>query len=192
MDVIISRYIGIRGTAIMARARYDELKKRYPEWFLVEAMSFDEGLDDINELPEIGIAMNEGASYAKGYTEFGIFEALFQMSKELRCGLRIRIKDIPIKQETVEVCEELKCNPYALFAGGSSVIVCENGEVMKEVLEKNGIPASIVGHTNKDNDKIVINEDEESFLPHIRKDEMKNVLGRKEYNDIVQNMNSLE
>jgi len=185
MDVIVTRYIGIRGTAIIARAQYDKLIKRYPEWFLREAMSFDEGLDEIEELPEIGIALNEGASYAKGYTEFGIFEALFQMSKELKCGLRIPIKDIPIKQETVEVCEEIKCNPYALFSGLSSVIVCDDGDRMKVLLENNGILATVVGYTTDNNDKILINEDEESFLPHVRKDELKNVLGRKEYNELI-------
>lgn len=179
MDVIVSRYIGIRGTAILAREKYSELLRRYPRWFIDEAVLFDDGLKD--ELPEISISLSNGAVYATEYTEFGVFEALFQMSKALRCGLKIDIKKIPIKQETVEVSEFVHANPYAMFSGYSAVIVTEDGDRMVSLLEDNNIPAQIIGHTTSNNDKIVINEDERSFLQHIRKDELKNILGRKEY-----------
>lgn len=178
MDVLISRYIGIKGTAILARSRHDELIARYPEWFINEASKFDE---DTKCMPEIDIALKNGALYAKEYTEFGVLEGLFSMSKELKCGLLIDIKMIPIKQETVEICEFVKANPYALYSGYSAIIVAQDGEGLKKLLEDNDISVQIVGHTTTNNDKILINEDEKSFIPHIRKDELKNILGRKEY-----------
>lgn len=193
MDVLVTRYIGIRGTAIIARARYDELIKRYPEWLVNEACSFDEG---IGEMPELLSADNSfdnydeaNVIYAKEYVEFGIFEALFQMSKELKCGLEINIKDIPIKQETVEICEAVGANPYALYSGYSAVMVADDGVRLQRELESRGIPAFIIGHTTSDNDKILINEDERSFLPHIRKDELKNILGRREYHERTDTIN---
>ena len=181
MDVLVTRYIGIYGTAILAKEHKDELSQRYPEWFVTEATRFMDGINPDVELPEISIANNFGAVYAAEYREFGIFEALYCMSRALNTGLRISIKDIPIKQETVEVCECLGVNPYALYAGYSSVIVCENGEALCALLEENDIPVRIVGCTASDNDKKIINEDEEGFLPHIRKDELKNKLGRRVY-----------
>lgn len=186
MDIIVTRYIGIRGTAILARARYEELSERYPKWLVDEAACFDENLpkasDEIS-LPEIELAFSNKAVYAEEYTEFGIFEALFQMSKALKTGLWTDIKLIPIKQETVEVCDYLKVNPYAMYSGYSSLIVVpgEYTEDLISVLSDNDIPAVKIGETAEGNDKIVINEDERGFLPHIRKDELKNYLGRREY-----------
>lgn len=181
MDVLVTRYIGIKGTAHIARFKYDELLKRYPAWFVDEAAAFDNDIPVNINIPEISISLSNGALYAKEYTEFGVLEALFQAAKGLKCGLRINIKDIPIKQETVEMCEFAHANPYELYSGYSAVIITEDGKKLKTLLEDNDIPAYIVGYTTKDNDKIIINEDEESFIPHVRKDELKNVLGRREY-----------
>ncbi len=176
MDVLVTRYIGIRGTAILAREYRDDLVNRYPKWLVDEACQFDSYLNSSDSQ-----LSDENVIYSKEYTEFGVFEALFQMSRELKCGLEINIKDIPIKQETVEICEFTGVNPYALYAGYSSVVVAKDGKKAVEFYEKNGIPATIVGTTTKDNDKIVINEDERGFLPHIRKDELKTKLGRRLY-----------
>jgi len=183
MDVLVTRYIGIYGTAILADCFEEGLLSRYPKWLVDEAKDFVKGINAFRteELPEMKIAREMCAVYSEEYMEFGISEALFSMSKKLRCGLDIYIKKIPIKQETVEVCEFCGINPYALYSGYSAVIVCENGEEMKEALEKSGIPASVVGKTTQSNDKYLINEDEKSFLQHIRKDELKKALGRKEY-----------
>ncbi len=178
MDVLVTRYIGIRGTAILAREYRDDLVNRYPKWLVDEACQFDSYL---NNSDSENIIYDANVVYSKEYTEFGIFEALFQMSRELKCGLEINIKDIPIKQETVEICEFTGVNPYALYAGYSSVVVAQDGKKAVEFFEKNGISATIVGTTAKDNDKIVINEDERGFLPHIRKDELKTKLGRRLY-----------
>ena len=176
MDVLVTRYIGIRGTAILAREYRDDLVNRYPKWLIDEACRFDSYLNSSDSQ-----LSDENVIYSKEYTEFGVFEALFQMSRELKCGLEINIKDIPIKQETVEICEFTGVNPYALYAGYSSVVVAKDGKKAVEFYEKNGIPATIVGTTTEDNDKIVINEDERGFLPHIRKDELKTKLGRRLY-----------
>lgn len=206
MDIIVTRYIGIKGTAILANARYEELLTRYPNWLIDEAKRFADGIEDLyaaknfedisNEediiLSEINIAFSKGAVYAKEYTEFGIFEALFQMSKELKTGLWTNIKDIPIKQETVEVSDFFKVDPYAMFSGVSAVIVIPSEKTvdLMEALNLADIPAVKIGETVPGNDKVVINEDERSFLKHIRKDELKNLLGRKEYYERTNLINS--
>lgn len=192
MDVVITGYIGIRGTAILAESKYDVLSERLPKWLLDEASCFDKDIEYRylgEELKEISISLSEGALYAKEFTEFGVFEALFRMSKELKTGLEVNIRDIPIKQETVEVCETLKANPYTLFSGVAAVVVANDGNLLVHRLEEAGIPATVVGHTTSDNDKILVNADEKSFLPHVRKDELKNILGRKEYYERTNSVN---
>ena len=174
MDIVITRYIGIRGTAILARSFRERLLERLPEKLLNEACAFDEGLpEDDEELPEDSVRETGGVFYLKAYDRFGIHEALFRLSKELRCGLDIELGKIPVKQETVEICEALGANPYALYSGYSSVIACEDGGKITEKLEKIGIPSVIVGKTNNTNDKYLINKEEKGYLPHIRVDELE-------------------
>ncbi|MCR4991229.1 MAG: hypothetical protein K6A38_10255 [Lachnospiraceae bacterium] len=183
MDILVTRYIGIKGTAILSREYEEDLKKRYPAWLVEEAKSFDEGIDEIEKNDESVIKELSSLriGYYASYTEFGVFEALFQMARSLKCGMDIRIKDIPIKQETVEVCEHTGADPYLLYSGGSFVIACEDSKKLIEELETRNIPAFLIGNTTSTNDKVIINEDERGFLPHVRKDELKRILGRKVY-----------
>lgn len=194
MDIIVSSYIGKRGTAILARQKYDELITRYPSWLIETACNLDGDTDEVYDngvIKDVTISLSNDAAYAKEYNEFGIFEALFQMSKTLKCGIRVNIKEIPIRQETVEVCEFLEVNPYALFSGKSAVIVSDDGARIVTELLQNGINAKIIGYTTKeDNDKIVINGEDRGFLQHIRKDELKNILGRREYHERTDSVNS--
>ena len=182
MDIIVTRFIGILGTAILAREFESGLRTRYPKWLVDEAISFDDDVDRIEENDiDVIKSMGDRIAYLGRYTEFGVFEALFQMSRFLKCGMDIEIKSIPIKQETVEVCEFTGADPYLLYSGVSCVLACENGEDIIRELAGHDIPAFKVGITTSTNDKIVINESERGFLPHVRKDELKRILGKKVY-----------
>ena len=179
----MTRYIGICGTAILAREFRPMLMDRYPQWLVDEAASFDDGIDELEKHDGnvLKALSPDIISYVASYSEFGVFEALFQLSKELKCGLDINIRDIPVKQETVEVCETVGANPYILYSGASMVIACNDSARVRADLERSDIPATVVGYTTSTNDKIVINEDERGFLPHVRKDDLKRILGRKVY-----------
>jgi len=48
----------------------------------------------------------------------GVFESLWNLGEMLDCGLRIRFSAIPVRQESIEICELLEANPYELpFSG---------------------------------------------------------------------------
>lgn len=187
MDVLVTGFVGIRGTAILAREREEELLHKLPKWLISQAQEFDRDIQyrfENNELLELAIAASEGAVYAEEFTEYGIFEALYRMSLELKAGLEINLRDIPIMQETVEVCEILKVNPYELYSGVAALIAVEDGNMLLNKLNEAGIPVSLIGHTTDNNDKLLINEDERSFLPHVRKDELKRILGKRAYREV--------
>lgn len=187
MDVLVTGFVGIRGTAILAREREEELLHKLPKWLVSQAQEFDRDIQyrfENNELLELAIASSEGAQYAEEFKEFGIFEALYRMSSELKAGLEINLRDIPIMQETVEVCEILRVNPYELYSGVAALIAVEDGNRLLTRLNEAGIPASGIGHTTDNNDKLLINEDERSFLPHVRRDELKRILGKRAYREV--------
>ena len=49
------------------------------------------------------------------------------MAAGSKVGLDIDLKKIPIRQETVEVCEALGLNPYILMSSGSMMIAVPDG-----------------------------------------------------------------
>ena len=69
-------------------------------------------------------------------------------------GLDIDLKSIPIRQETVEVCEALGLNPYILMSSGSMLISTRDGHGLVRESSKAGIHAAVVGKATQGNDPI--------------------------------------
>ena len=81
-------------------------------------------------------------------------------------------RDIPILQETVEVCEYFHLNPYQLASAGSFLMVTENAEALCQRLAEQGIPASIIGQITDNNDKIIQNGEEIRYIDRPAPDEI--------------------
>ena len=75
---------------------------------------------------------------------------------------------IPIRQETVEICEFFDLNPYQLGSTGSLLLAAPDGNRLVLDLKQQGIPAVVIGKATADNDRVVINEDERRFLEPLR------------------------
>ena len=82
------------------------------------------------------------------------------------------MKKIPIRQETVEICEYLGVNPYKLVSGGCLLMATEAGLGLVRELENQGIPCALIGKATHGNDRVLINEDERRFLETPQKDEI--------------------
>jgi hydrogenase maturation factor len=105
-------------------------------------------------------------------TEGGIFGALWEVAEGSGCGLEINLLDIPIRQETVEVCEEFGINPYELISSGSMLITTPDGLGVVRQLQKAGINAAVVGKVTKGNDRVLLSGDEKRFLEPPKSDEL--------------------
>lgn len=168
-DIVISKWIGLEGTAMLAKRNREKLLARYPAYLVEEAEGFDRYL---SILPEAAIAMKSGVCAMHDASEGGIFAALWELAEGAGVGLSIDLKKLPLRQETVEVCECCNINPYELKAGGCLVMTCEDGMQLVEALEAEGIPAVVAGRLTDSNDRIIINEDEIRYMDRPRTDEI--------------------
>ena len=175
MDLVISKWVGMEGTAILACEKEEELLKRYPAALITEAKGF---MDRFSVLPEAAIALKSGVYAMHDVRNGGIFGALWELSQKIGVGLSVFLKEIPIRQETVEICEYFDLNPYELLSGGCLLMAAEHGLKLKQELEKAGIPASVVGRTNGGNDKLVQNGDEGRYLTMPAQDEIWKVFAK--------------
>lgn len=168
-DIVISKWIGLEGTSILARRNREKLLGRYPAYLVEEASGFDKYF---SVLPEARAALQNGVCAMHDASEGGIFGAIWELAEGAGTGLTIDLKKLPLRQETVEVCECCNRNPYELLSGGCVVMTAEDGAALVEALEAAGIPAVVVGRLTDSNDRIILNEDEVRYMDRPRTDEI--------------------
>lgn len=173
MDIIVSKWIALEGTAILATEKEQELLERYAQPFLHKAQLFRE---EISILPEAAVAAGSGVKAMHDVSEGGIFGALWELAQGSGVGLEIDLKKIPIRQETVEICEFFDINPYKLISGGCLLMAAEDGnEIVRQIISIGG-HAAIIGKATDSNDRVIINEDERRFLETTQTDELYKVM----------------
>ena len=177
MDILVSKWIGIEGTSIIAKEKEEELKTHFAVPFIEKAKALDAY---ISVQSEAAVAVTSGVSAMHDVTEGGIFGALWEMAEASGVGLEIDLKKIPIRQETVEVCEFFGVNPYLLISSGCMLMAAQDGNHLVRELEKAGIKATIIGKglTEREMYRVLLNEDERRFLEPPKTDELYKVIGR--------------
>ena len=168
-DIIATKWIGLEGTSIIAKEREKELLERFAPDFVSTAKDFDKY---ISVVPEAAVAIKSGAHAMHDVTEGGIFGALWEIAESSGVGLEIDLKAIPIRQETVEVCNYYDVNPYILISGGCMLIAAPDGFGLVRELEKKGINAAVIGKATDSNDRVVENNGERRFLTPPETDEL--------------------
>ena len=69
--------------------------------------------NEINKINnEAALAGKSDAIFMTSLSKGGIYKALWDIGEKCGTGLTVELKSIPIKQETVEICEVFDINPY--------------------------------------------------------------------------------
>ena len=177
MDVVMTKYCGLGGTALLAGHYREELEDRYQKRFIKRAVQL---LSEIQKNGECQIALENGAVYAHAAAEGGVFGALWELAEYAQCGLKIDLRRIPILQETVEICEVFDLNPYQLRTEGVFLFLTEHGERLCEKLSEEGICAAVIGKTVAGLDRAVHNEEEVRYLEPNRVEEYERIRSLRE------------
>lgn len=160
-DVLMIGYAGLAGSVCIAEKKQQELFTRYPQFFVEQAIA-QKAL--LQKIPEAVTAMMSDECGILQLSKGGVFQGLWYIAELTGVGLEIECKKIPIKQETIEICNFFDINPYLLYADKGMLVVTDNGYRMKHKLKQLGIDAEIIGVTTKGPDKAVINDEERRFL----------------------------
>lgn len=168
LDLVIAGTIGREGAAMIATEHADRLEKRYaPSYIETAKHLFDDGsmsaVSDILQEREV-ISIHD-------VREGGIFAALWEMAAAKNVGLSVDLKNIPIRQHTIEVCEYFNLNPYMLRSGGTLLLACSNGARLVEQFQKAGIESAVIGQTTSGNDRQIHYDEEARFLEPPKMDE---------------------
>lgn len=170
--LVLTKYIGLYGTAKIARKKEEELLKRYARTFIETAQN---ARFELSIEKEAKIAQKFDVSAMHDVSKGGIFGALWEMASASNLGIEISLSKIPIRQHTIEICEFFDLNPYQLVSNGSLLIATSRENELVEALERENIPAAIIGRAKKGNDRVVYYGEEKRFLEPSKGDEIQKI-----------------
>lgn len=170
-DLVVAGTIGLRGAALLARTLDARLRERFSPEFVERAQALDQGM--ISGAPD-GFE-KFGATECEEVSEGGVMAALWNLTGAYRVGMEIELKNIPILQETVEVCELADVNPYRLMSGGCYLLAADSGWALARSLQAAGIPAAVIGRITKDKKRLICNGDVLTYLDRPQMDELDRI-----------------
>lgn len=169
-DILLTKWVGLAGTAILAKKEQKKLEERLPGYIVENGIALEK---EVSVLTESRVAMEVGISGMHDVSRGGIFSALWELAEKGNMGIEVDLKKIPIRQETIEICEILGVNPYELYGAGALLIVTDKGNQLIHQLEKQEIPAAVIGKITGENGKVILNGEETRYLDRPKHDSME-------------------
>jgi len=151
-DIIITKWAGLEGTSIIAKDNYDELSQKLSNELLQEAISLDKYLSVIKESI---IAKNYEVTSMHDITEGGVLGAIWEVALCSNMGAQVDLDKIPIKNETIAICNYYNIDPYKLISSGCMLMTTHRGNELVKELKKNNIEAAVIGEITENKDKII-------------------------------------
>ncbi len=165
-DIVMTKWAGAAGAAGLVRARRhnaagDCLDQRFSNDFLDRSGSY---FHKMSSVPDVDTAVAFGVTALYNAGKKGVFGALWELGEASGVGIQVELKKIPVRQETIEVCEFIDCNPYLIASDGVLLAGTHEGARLVEAYRLAGIPAAVIGTVTGGNDRVVINGAEKRFL----------------------------
>lgn len=173
-DIVLLKWIGLEGTFRVMREKEEALKQRFVHSFLSQIRQKEPELFSEKELV---IARNFGVSAMHQITGGGILAALWELAEASKIGMEVELKEMAIRQETVEICEYCHLNPYQLTSAGSILLLTERGEELVQKYRESGVQATLLGRTTADAARMIYSGEDRRFLEKPAPDELLKIYG---------------
>ncbi len=180
-DLVIAGYAGLAGTVEAVKCKKEELL----QWFTKDYI--DHILDNENLISEEKLSRWKelGATECEPAGAGGILKALWDLSGAYLTGIRFELRKIPVKQETIEICERYDMNPYRLFSAGCLLLAADNGGDLVCALNEQGIHAAVIGKVTDGIKRIIDHGESIGYLDRPAEDELYKVSSDFHFNQEV-------
>ena len=133
-ELVVACPVALKGTSVIAKNKKDKLAERFSAGFIQNCVSLRDDYGAGSIVWKIAQEADASALYAMG--EGGFLSALWKMAEASEVGLEADFRKVPIRQETIEVCEIFDLNPYKLQADGAVLIGIRGGEALVQRLSQ--------------------------------------------------------
>ena len=154
-DVIMTKWAGTEGTAILAKEWEEGLRQYLTEEELQNAQAMKAYLS-VGKESEIAFAY--GATAMHDATEGGVLGAVWEVAECSGLGVDVFVEKIPVKEETKKICKAMGIDYLGLISSGTMIIAAENGERLAERLQEEGIAAAVIGKLTESGRYMLVND----------------------------------
>lgn len=170
-EIIMCGYAGLEGTLRILDEARPELETRFVSAFLDQTKALTEELVRPSQI--LKIYEYDQQAVVRQIGGGGILAALWEISETARTGFEIDMPQIILKQETVEICEFYRLNPYLMTSAGSYLILTSEGKDVIRALEEAGARAVSLGTASDQNARVIRNGEEIRYLDRPASDELE-------------------
>ena len=161
MDIIIIGRVAEDGILKLFEENSEKIVSKYPKRYVSEGLK---GLEaEFGDDRCMRILNSAGADvFVVGRQ--GIFSALYKLGNTCNTGLRVELKDIPVRQFCIEIADLLDVNPYTLSSLGCILACITDGNALAARLNSEGYPAKVIGYTTEDKACCAVNGEVLTYL----------------------------
>ncbi|MGI6643550.1 MAG: AIR synthase family protein [Bacillota bacterium] len=141
-DIVMTKWAGMEGTAILAKDFRGVLQERIDLELLDQAEKL---MAWVSVTKDGRIALLNGATGSHDATEGGVLGAIYEVCEASGTGARVDVQAIPVLRCTQEISRIAGIDPLRLVASGCLVITAPDGPSLCEAYRQNGINAQVVG-----------------------------------------------
>lgn len=171
-DLVLCGYIGLEGSLRILDEREEELGRRFTPAFLRQMRRKEPELVQVKAVREAVSGEAGKVTAMQQVGNGGIFAALWELAEASGTGLEVELQKMSILQETVEICEYYRLNPYQMTSAGVVLMAADDGETLVKRLEKQGAHAVRIGRLTEGKARIIRTGHEDRFLDRPAADEL--------------------
>ena len=157
MVIAFIGYAGLAGTGEIVSGQREKLLSRFSGSFLDKTLGLakeqKEQAEEVRQLLK---------AHSSGFLETtdGFYNALWMLAtgdgkKGHGFGLEVELKKVPVRQETIEITNEVDVNPYKMSSNGAFVALFEDEDSVYEIFSKKCVPFGLIGGIIKGNRRII-------------------------------------
>ena len=157
-------YAADAAAAEEAMKKRGEIRQHFPSFFCVGPMRerpLTEELSAARERTERFFAQISGGQISGGREGIvplgrgGVLKGLWDLGEKYSSGMEADIHKIPVRQETIEICEYLNLDPYYADSAGSFLLAAADGHLLLEECRKRGIAAALIGVLGEERARVI-------------------------------------
>ena len=170
-EIIMCGYAGLEGTLRILDEAQAELETRFVSAFLEQTKELTGELVRPDQI--MNVYGCDRKAVVRQIGSGGILAALWELSDTAGIGFEIDMPQIALKQETVEICEFYRLNPYLMTSAGSYLILTDESENVIRALDEAGAQAVRLGAARDQNARVIRNGEEIRYLDRPAPDELE-------------------
>jgi len=155
-DLIITKSAGYGATSVLTRAFPKTVRKTIGSVLFKKALEYFSHSNTVRDsLSAVEVGIHEdGVTAMHDATEGGVIAALLELAKASRVGGSIAVEDIPVSEETDQICNFFQIDPLTSLGEGSLVIACRPHRTDRLIarLRRERTAATVVGRLTSKRD----------------------------------------